>query len=548
MTRFSARCAALGLLVNLLFLGTPCLFGAPTQPRLCRKTPSSARERAVFRVARTAKQAISVVSSMEPDAVQTKNKPLEARSSSPTQPSVLLICIDDLRPVLGCYGGAARTPNLDRFSESAVTFQRHYVQFPSCGPSRACMMGGIRPNTLSLDGNAGAWAIASAPETRPTMPLHFRNHGYTTLSFGKTYHGKGIGRGFGWSETPWHPPCGWTCYVNVTPPKTKGQYMPAFEIYNGPDRAHGDYHTADQAMAALEDNKDRPFFIAAGFYKPHLPFVAPKRYWDLYEHDQIKPLGPLTIPENALLHQYSFREICSYGMEEGTRFTPETMPTMAQARELIHAYYAAVSFNDAQVGRLLKKLDDLGLADKTVVVVWSDHGFHLGDQARWAKWTQFEADMRSPLMIRLPGKDRKPRSTHALVESVDLYPTLAHYCGLTLPAHLAGTSLLPLLTGKVDQVKEAAYSQVRTLKKNSHLLAYSLRTPQYRYIEWRDTTRNCRLVDTELYDLGLLGVETRNVATDPAYEEALKACAKLSVRGYPARGRALKKNPKGKNK
>jgi len=494
MMKDSARSVTLGLLANLLFLGTPLLFGAPERP------------------------------------------------------NVLLICVDDLRPVLGCYGGAAKTPNLDRLSESAVTFQRHYVQFPSCGPSRACMMGGIRPNTLSLDGNAGVSVIADAPETRPTMPLHFRNNGYTTLSFGKTYHSKGSGPGFGWSEAPWHPPCGWTCYVNVDPPKAKGQWQPAFEIYDGPDSAHGDYQTADQAIAAMEKNKDRAFFIAAGFYKPHLPFVAPKKYWDLYDRDKIKRLEPLAVPENARLYQYTFREICAYGMEEGKLFTPEIMPTPAQARELIHAYYAAVSFNDAQIGRLLKKLDDLGLADKTVVVIWSDHGFHLGDQARWAKWTQFEADMRSPMMIRLPDKDQKPRSTHALVESVDLYPTLADYCGLERPAHLAGTSLVPLLKGKVDRVKEVAYSQVRTLKKNSHLLAYSMRTPRYRYIEWRDTTQNCKLVETELYDLGLLGTETRNVVADPAYGEDLKACAKLSAHGYPPRLRAPSKNTKGKKK
>jgi len=253
------------------------------------------------------------------------------------RPNVLLICIDDLRPVLGCYGGAAKTPNLDRFAETAVTFQRHYVQFPSCGPSRACMMGGVRPDTLRLYGNGGAAAVANEPRRRPTMPLFFRNHGYTTLSFGKTYHSKGGGPGFGWSDHPWHPPSGWTCYVDFQMPKgepQKGFWRPAFEIYDGPDSLHGDYQTADQAIKALEENRGKPFFIAAGFYKPHLPFVAPKRFWDLYTEEEIEPLQPGAIPQGAQRYQYSFREICSYGLDNGKLFTPDSMPTESQAIDL----------------------------------------------------------------------------------------------------------------------------------------------------------------------------------------------------------------------
>ncbi|MCP4781926.1 MAG: sulfatase [Fuerstiella sp.] len=451
------------------------------------------------------------------------------------RPNVLLICIDDLRPVLGCYGGAARTPNLDRFAESAVTFQRHYVQFPSCGPSRASMFGGVRPDTLRLYGNGGAASVANDPENRPTMPLYFRNNGYTTLSFGKTYHSKGWGPGFGWSRPPWHPPSGWTCYVNFKAPKgksRKGSWRPAFEIYDGPDNLHGDYQTADQAIKAIEENKDKPFFIVAGFYKPHLPFVAPKRFWDLYKDEEIKPLEPRDIPQGAQHYQYSFREICAYGLQKGKLFTPESMPTESQAGDLVHAYYAAASFADAQAGRILKKLDELKLQENTIVIVWSDHGFHLGDQKRWAKWTQFEADMRSPLMIRAPMIGQGGRHTNALVESVDIYPTLAAACGLKLPSHLEGVSLLPIINRQADSLKPAAYSQVKGLKNHPNMLAYSLRTDRHRYIEWRDVSDGFNLVNTELYDLGIIGAERTNLADDPEQTEVLEACQTLMGAGY----------------
>jgi len=451
------------------------------------------------------------------------------------RPNVLLVCFDDLRPVLGCYGGQAKTPNLDRFSESAVQFNRHYVQFPSCGPSRASMMSGLRADTLKLWGNAGAHAAAADPEGKPAMPLLFRNHGYTTLSFGKTYHGKGNGPGFGWSEEPRHPDSGWTCYVNFKDEgkQAKGKWRPAYEIYDGPDNLHGDHQTAEQAIKALEENRKGPFFIAAGFYKPHLPFVAPKRFWDLYQDEQIQFLKPQEIPEKGVRHCYDWSEIWAYGDQQGKMFSKERPPNPEQTRAMIRAYYAAVSFNDEQFGRILAKLDELGLSEKTAVVVWSDHGFHLGDQERWAKWTQFEADMRSPLMIRLPGAHEGGKATDAIAETVDLYPTLAEYCGLKLPDHLEGTSQLPVIAGRSKQVKDVAYSVVRPLgKENGHLRVYSMRTPEYRYIEWRDPKDGNKLVGTELYDLTTAGAETRNLAGDAASGEIIKKLRLRMKAGY----------------
>lgn len=458
-------------------------------------------------------------------------------AASAAPPNVLLICIDDLRPVLNSYGGAAITPNLDRFAKSATQFNNHYVQFPSCGPSRASMFSGLRPDTLNLYGNGGAWIVSKNPTTQPTMPRYFRDHGYTTLGFGKTYHGKGAGKGYGWSQTPWQPPSGWTCFVEHQY-EGKGTVRPAYEIYDGPDSLHGDFQTATQAINALKQNRDRPFFIAAGFYKPHLPFVAPKKYWDLYNHDDIQPLKPLTIPQGAADHGYAFREITTYGYKkDGVEqyFTPDDLPTPAQTKDLTHAYYAAVSFNDAQVGRLLKALDDLGLADNTAVVIWSDHGFHLGDQARWAKWTQFEADMRSPLLIRLPNINQKSQptpSTNALVEALDLYPTLTEYCNLPRPKHLEGQSLIPLITGQTQTHKPFALSQVTGLQSQKHMMAYSLRTPNFRYIQWRDTNQNNKLISQELYDLTTQSAETQNLATNPNYQTILKKHQQIAQENY----------------
>lgn len=452
-----------------------------------------------------------------------------------SKPNVLLICVDDLRPVLNSYGGAAITPNLDRFAETAVQFNHHYVQFPSCGPSRASMMGSIRPDSLQLYGNNSAAKVADRPDTHPTMPLHFRNNGYTTLSFGKTYHSKGAGPGFGWSEDPWQPPTGWTCYVEFDySGKQDAKYRPAYEIYDGPDNLHGDYQTADQAMAALEAHKNEPFFIAVGFYKPHLPFVAPKRFWDLYEKPGVELLQPANIPDGAVLDSYAWSEIWAYGDQHGKMFSKERPPNAEETREMTRAYYAAVSFNDYNIGRLLAKLDELGLSENTAVVLWSDHGFHLGDQQRWAKWTQFEADMHSPLMVRLPGMHKGGSQTEAIAESVDLYPTLVEYCGLPTPPHMVGTSQVPVISGKADSVKDLSYSLVVPLSGNvNKLRAYSMRTPDFRYIQWR-SMNNSELRHEELYDLRTSSHETNNVIDDPQFQPIVNELKKRVFAGYPS--------------
>jgi len=365
----------------------------------------------------------------------------------------------------------------------------------------------------------------------------FRKNGYTTLSFGKVFHGNGRGDGFGWSEPAWQPP-NWACYVNFDEARRRrenlGAWRPAMEIFDGPESAHGDYQTADQAIAALDGMQEKPFFLAVGFYKPHLPFVAPKAFWDLYEQRNVVAPEPTQRAIGAADYGYAFSEIASYGRADGRMFDQAAPPNRSEANDLTRAYYASVSFIDAQIGRVLKRLEELKLTESTIVVLWGDHGFHLGDQGRWAKWTQFEADMRSPLIIRLPRGQAPPRHSNALVESVDIYPTLASLVGLPVPSNLDGADLTPLLRGSTDSHKSAAFSQVAGLQKNRHLMAYTVRTATHRYVEWRNRNDGNSLIHRELYDLSNASDEMENAAGEPSNSALISDLARQVAEGFPS--------------
>ena len=445
--------------------------------------------------------------------------------------NVLLICIDDLRPVMGCYGGLAKTPNFDQFAKSAIVFTRHYNQWPVCGPSRASMLGGLRPDSTGIYEIGDSWQISKRPDTHPTLPRYFKDHGYRTLSFGKVYHGKGIGKGYGWSEEPWK--LDWTCYVDFeyTASKVK-RWRPAYEIYDGEDGRHNDYQTADKVIQALQDNKDRRFFIAGGFYKPHLPFVAPRKYWDLYSPDELALVNPTKLPDGAANFMYDWSEIASYGGLDGKLFSGDDDVDEGQTHNMIHAYYACVSFIDSQIGRILRALDENNLADSTAVVIWSDHGFHLGDHGRWAKHTQFEQAMRCPLIVRLPGHHSVTGTTEAIVESVDIYPTLCQFAGLETPSFLDGESFLPVMEGKSNG-KPAAFSQIRPVnRKKRNVMAYSVRTRDFRYVEWREPDNSNAVVWQELYDHRNDSQESVSIAYKPEHTDVVKRHEKLVYDNY----------------
>ncbi|WP_455244688.1 sulfatase [Petrachloros mirabilis] len=465
--------------------------------------------------------------------------PLRGNADSLKNKNVLLLCVDDLRTVMGCYGGAAKTPNLDKLAETATVFTRHYIQWPVCGPSRASMLGGLRPDSTGIYEIGSSWQISKRPDTHPTMPRYFRDNGYTTLSFGKVYHGKGIGKGYGWSETPWK--LNWTCYVDFEYITGKEKrWRPAYEIYDGPDSKHNDFQTADRVIQALQANKNRPFFIAGGFFKPHLPFVAPQKYWELYSPEDIKTIDPVSLPAGAADYMYHWSEIASYGGPDGKLFSGDDGVNDTETRRMIHAYYACVSFIDAQIGRVLGALEKNGLAENTAVVIWSDHGFHLGDHGRWAKHTQFEQAMRSPLIVRLPGQQAFTGSTNAIVESVDIYPTLCEFAGLKTPGFVQGKSFIPVLAGKSNG-KPAAFSQIRPVnRRKDNVMAYSVRTRDYRYVEWRARApgKETTIVWRELYDHRTDPEETISVADQPEYAEIVKQHEKRVLENYPSARRS----------
>ena len=454
-------------------------------------------------------------------------------TSAAEHKNILLICIDDLRPVMGCYGGAAKTPNLDQLANSAAVFTRHYNQWPVCGPSRASMLGGLRPDSTGIYEIGDSWEISKRPQTHPTLPRYFKDHGYHTLSFGKVFHGKGLGKGYGWSEEPWK--LDWTCYVDHQYAGGKEKrWRPAYEIYDGADSRHNDYQTADKVIQALVDNKSKPFFIAGGFYKPHLPFVAPRKYWDLYSDSEIALIGPGSIPLGSANFMYEWSEIASYGAPGKPLLFENDNIDIEDARDMIHAYYACVSFIDAQIGRILKALDENKLAGNTAVVIWSDHGFHLGDQGRWAKHTQFEQAMRCPLIVRLPGCHTVLNSTDAMVESVDIYPTLCEFAGLRIPTFLDGESFFPVLAG-TSNGKPAAFSQIRPVnKKERNVMAYSVRTQNFRYVEWREPDNRNAIIWEELYDYRNVLGETNSVVKNPEYIDVLKRHKELVSKNYPS--------------
>jgi len=442
--------------------------------------------------------------------------------------NVLFIAVDDLRPQLGCYGDPiVKTPNLDALAARGTVFTRAYCQQAVCSPSRTSLMTGRRPDTTrvyDLD--------THFRDTIPgvvTLPEQFKKHAYHVQGLSKVYHGS-LNDEQSWSVPWWRPSApGYLIPENVDDlerrteaaraagikPSNKSQWPrgPAWEAPDAPGNALADGMTADKAIEVLNTVKDKPFFLGVGFLKPHLPFVAPKRYWDLYRKDQIplaaNPFAPRDCPPLAL---------STWGELRRYRDMPQEGPvTDDQALELVHGYYACVSYTDAQIGRVLAELDRLGLRENTIVVVWGDHGWQLGEHGLWCKHTNFETSVRSPLIMSAPGQKAAGAKTGALTEFVDIYPTLCDLCGVPLPEGLEGTSFAPLL-GEPDRPwKKAAFSQYpRSVADAGQVMGYSMRTGRYRFTEWRGLTKD--FSELELYDHAVDPNENVNIANCPGNE------------------------------
>lgn len=459
--------------------------------------------------------------------------------------NVLFIAVDDLRPELGCYGvEAAKTPNIDRLAEGGIVFEKAYCQQAVCSPSRSSILTGLRPDATKVY-DLDTHFRAALPDC-VTLPQHFKANGYHTAGFGKIEH-HGFEDGASWSEPRWFAsgylvqadPIDWTKqtvtrfqgisseYANPLPPgegkkRANGKVKsgPAFEVSPKSDDELPDGATAAEAVKRIGELKAKggPFFLAVGFVKPHLPFVAPKKYWDL--HDPAAIPGPAieTLPAgtdpfvghtNGELHSY-------VGVPEGNP-VPEEF-----ARSLRHGYYACVSYIDAQVGRLLDALEANGLAENTVVVLWGDHGWQLGDHGLWHKHTNFELATRAPLIVKAPGFDSAGGKCPAPVEFVDVYPTLADLCGLAVPAGLGGSSLRPYLENPATPMIKPAISQYpRSSKEHGgQLMGYSIRDERWRATYWRKRGTG-EIGYVELYDEANDPSETANLAGKPEHSEVL---------------------------
>jgi iduronate 2-sulfatase len=394
-------------------------------------------------------------------------------SMAQARPNVLFIAIDDLRNDLGAYGNSgAQTPNLDDFAKAARVFRNHYVQVPTCGASRCALLRGRYPSTAAHLGNGG---IAQTHAQWGDANLHawFQRQGYATYALGKITHYPGGRTGRLWAEGPEELPGAWTrSWIPETPwgapqnimhgtangqPRVKGQTRP-LESFDGPDHAYPDAYVADEAERTLLNlsQSRQPWLLAVGFFKPHLPFAAPKRYLDLHPVQSLparnpgsekKPAWPSTWHGSGELHG-NYTKLGS----DGEYLFPEVSLAMRQA------YAACVSYVDAQVGRVLAALRKHHLDDNTVIVVWSDHGFLLGEHGIWGKHCLFEKALKSPLMIQYPGMPVSRQSCEAVVETVDIFPTLTDLCNLPVPTGLDGRSLRPHLENPAAPSARAARS------------------------------------------------------------------------------------------
>lgn len=457
--------------------------------------------------------------------------------------NVLFIAIDDLRCELGCYGEKhIKSPNIDRLADSGTLFKRAYCQQAVCSPSRTSLLTGLRPDSTKV------WDLTTFfRDTVPdviTLPQHFKNNGYHTESIGKIAHkvnmqddknSWSVKSRRTWANGYWQSEENLAIREKlIKDAKAKGlkgsdfyyaTLGPATDNADVPDVDHPDGLAAKWAVESLEElaKDDKPFFLAAGFFKPHLPFSAPKKYWDMYDPDEIEMPDNDDWPENMPpIAGSNWGELRGYyGMPDNGKVTKE------QARHLIHGYYACVSFADAQVGKLLDALERLKLADDTVIILWGDHGWKLGEYGAWCKHTNFELDTHAPLMISAPGY-KANQKTEAFVEFVDIYPTLADLCDLPIPAHCEGISMVPLMKKPDRKWKPAAFSQFN--RNGGKIMGYSIRTDAWRYTEWFQR-KTGNIIGRELYDHRSDHGETVNLADNPKYKKNVSELSKQLDKG-----------------
>jgi len=443
------------------------------------------------------------------------------------KPNILLICVDDLKPLLGCYGDPiAKSPNIDRLAARGLRFDRAYCNQAVCAPSRNALLTGLRPQTLGIYDLATNFRRA-APDA-VTLPQHFKSNGYRTEGLGKIFH---VGHGNDDDEASWSVPLWRANVVGYALKESRAERgltreearfsnvadgqaarLPrgaAYESADVPDTAYADGRMAAEAIRRLQaaaKMPDEPFFLTVGFVKPHLPFCAPKKYWDMYEPASFTLAEQRTPPEGAPPYApTTWGELRQYRGIPKQGDLPEELE-----RTLIHGYHAATSFMDAQVGKVLQALDETGLAENTIIVFWGDHGWHLGDHGMWCKHTNYEHAARIPLIISAPGVTGRGAATQSLIESVDLYPTLCELAGVERPENLDGASQVKTLRDP----EAAGKDSVVHVYPRGERIGRAIRTARHRLVEWKKPGEPADTADIELYDYEKDPLETKNLARE----------------------------------
>jgi iduronate 2-sulfatase len=485
-------------------------------------------------------------------AIFSFNKP-------PKKPNILFVSIDDLRPTLGAYGDSiAITPNFDQLAADGMTFRQTYTQVAVCAPSRASLMTGLRPDSTRV------WHLGDKfREINPntvTMPQYFAKFGYHTVNLGKIFHNY-MPDSISWNEPDLRPAQyvkeGWlnrdgeTFYIS--PEINRSQEIkrdsllklmpvryadgwntgPAWEAADVHDTMYYDgaqNELAKRTLTRLAKN-DEPFFMGLGFFRPHLPFTAPKKYWDLYDPAKI-PLAPNpNVPENApgytMNSMYELRHYDGFNHighpQSSFRMSKDT------SRILKHGYYASVSYVDALLGDLIAHMKKIGIYENTIIIVWGDHGWKLGDHNSWGKMTNYNIDLKVPMIVRYPNQENRGAQTFEITELVDMFPSLCELAGITVPDYMQGTSFVPLMKEPNRSWKSAAFSQFHRRPNVSadgkRYMGYAINTKKYHYIEWyawdnKTGTRGV-LKGKELFDSVNDPTETKNIAADQKYNKVI---------------------------
>lgn len=502
--------------------------------------------------------------------VSACNGPVE-NSKADKKPNILFISIDDLGPNLGAYDNAyIKSPNLDKFAESGMTFRNTYCQSAVCAPSRASLMTGLRPDSTRV------WHLGDKfrkinPAT-VTMPQHFNKNGYHTVCIGKIFHNY-MPDSISWDEPDlrpaqfvrqeWLKRDGETFYVNeetqrkqkikrdILISKRPNYYAdgwnngPAWEMEDVHDSLYFDgaqTELAKRTLTRLATN-EKPFFLALGYFRPHLPFAVPKKYWDLYDRDSLPMASNPFIPgQSPVMSMNSMYELRGYDGFSNIQHPTKNVMSEDTARILKHGYYASVSYVDALLGKVIQHLKELDIYDNTIIIVWGDHGWKLGEHNSWCKQTNYNIDIHVPMMIYTPNQLNKGKQTFGITELVDMFPSLCELAGIETPGYLQGTSFVPLMENPDREWKKAAFSQFHRRPKvtpdGKRYMGYSIKTKAYHYVAWyywnNETKERGEFVTHELYDSQADPDENINIADKEENKELIAELSNQLMEGWRA--------------